>query len=411
MESGFPKVLVATDTGLVRDQNEDSHRAIELRDGWLVTVCDGMGGHNAGELASRIAADTIVKRIEERLSLNPSADPRDLLWNALVAANKAIIECALESPDLANMGTTAVVLLVVYSKAYVGHVGDSRVYLLRSGELLRITSDHSTVQQMVDEGLITPEQARTHPESHRLTRALGVFSVMKPSVWEEPISLRKGDTFLLCTDGVTDVVEDDELEDALLRTPQEASERMLGLVRDRGAPDNATLAIFQNSPPRRTRRTGPKGVRGITRSLRRRRSPALAMGLLVACVVCLSLAVFAFLQARKNIDEFGYPVDGMKMSSSAPAGPLDKFAAQPGDAREESSDATPAQERGVFRAALASREPTEACLILLESLPDSSESSRSPDLLPLVDLCRRFEELRAEADRVEQKIRSQLDQQ
>ncbi|MEP7346661.1 MAG: Stp1/IreP family PP2C-type Ser/Thr phosphatase [Gemmatimonadaceae bacterium] len=238
---------LTTDPGCVRENNEDSIRVIRPttpddleRRGVLAIVCDGMGGHEGGEIASRLAVETIVKRFEEDTSDAPT-----MLTRAVQTANRAIFDVAERSPKLKGMGTTCTALLLRHGFAYAAHVGDSRLYLIRSAEIFLMTEDHSAVMELVRQGTITREEARHHPDKNVISRALGGHKEVQVSEWPQPFTVQSGDAFLLCSDGLYDLVDDDDL----LATahgvhPQVACDRLITLARERGGHDNISVCIL-----------------------------------------------------------------------------------------------------------------------------------------------------------------------
>lgn len=193
-----------TDVGQQRSQNEDSFEVARRPDGvWVLVVCDGMGGHEAGDVASRVAA----RRIRDSLEQSDSGSVPRRLYDALVAANNDVVAEA-EKRDQPSMGTTAVAAWIDGDKCWVGWVGDSRFYLFRRGVVVDASVDHTRVQELLDMDLITTEQAKNHPDAHVLSQALGggpaAQEGFKPSVWEEPVHVRHGDVLLLCSDGLYD---------------------------------------------------------------------------------------------------------------------------------------------------------------------------------------------------------------
>ena len=237
-------VATATDVGCVRRVNEDAVHVIRATAGAqprgiLAVVCDGMGGHAAGDVASRIAIDTIIR--EWRALDNAS----EALQRALKLANRAIVSASQKNRELGGMGTTCVTLIVRDGKAWCAHVGDSRCYLFRDGQLRCMTEDHSAVMELVRRGDITIEEARIHPNRNVISRALGARSEVEVSVWAQPCSLLPRDQFLLCSDGLHDVVADDEMRCLLAQhPPRTACDLLVELAKSRGAPDNVTVAVI-----------------------------------------------------------------------------------------------------------------------------------------------------------------------
>ncbi len=244
-----------TDPGPVRDNNEDAYHLDE--DNGLFIVADGMGGHAAGEVASRIAVDTLIELLtgedldpdETRLD-RQVGDPADVLRERLrYAMNQASARIRKESLDhamYAGMGTTVAVLLVEGGQAHVAHVGDSRVYLIRDGVLARLTRDHTVVQQEIDAGRLTPELARTVPHRNYLTQSVGYHGPVEPDTITRPIEV--GDIFILCSDGVTDPLDDRQL--AALASETDAPDLAERLVREAlsaGGEDNITAVVVRVS--------------------------------------------------------------------------------------------------------------------------------------------------------------------
>ncbi|MFY0569620.1 protein phosphatase 2C domain-containing protein [Archangium lansingense] len=240
----------SSDVGRQRAQNEDSFRVAAQPDGSrLLVVCDGMGGHEAGEVASQVASDRIVEVIAASSPDNP---PR-ALYQAFVEANQAVLDAAL-TRGAPGMGTTGVIAWVTSSRCYVGWVGDSRLYQFRAGGLIDRTRDHTRVAQMIAHGILTAEEARNHPDAHVLVQALGgspgVQKSFKPEVWTEPLELRSGDVILLCSDGLYDFIEDHELYPLIEgRDYQDAVTRLIQTANERGGADNITVILLVAGQP------------------------------------------------------------------------------------------------------------------------------------------------------------------
>jgi len=248
---------VATDPGCVRELNEDMVRVVRpttpeelARRGVLAVVCDGMGGHEAGEIASRLATETIIRRFE-----TDDGEPLTLLTRAVQAANRAIFEAADRNRKLAGMGTTVTAILLRGGHAYGAHVGDSRTYLVRHGEIFAMTEDHSAVMELVRRGVISRDEARHHPDKNVISRALGSHRDVQVTGWPQPFALLPGDAFLLCSDGLYDLVSDEVILATVRDThPQVACDRLVTLAREAGGHDNISVAILAMSaagaPPR-----------------------------------------------------------------------------------------------------------------------------------------------------------------
>lgn len=205
------RIAAKTDIGMVRDTNQDAYDSGELPGGvtWAV-VCDGMGGAAGGSIASSTAVKTISEQISSRYRDGMTANSiRNLLISAVTAANVKIFDLSEANMALRGMGTTVVAAIITEHTAYVAHVGDSRAYCIENNKIFQLTRDHSMVQEMVDNGEITPEQAREHPKKNIITRALGVEETVNIDFCEQ--QLENGDILLLCTDGLTNYIEDDEV--------------------------------------------------------------------------------------------------------------------------------------------------------------------------------------------------------
>jgi serine/threonine protein phosphatase PrpC len=241
------EVASLTDPGQVRPNNEDafghfgpSNDEERARMGWLFVVADGMGGHRGGEIASALA----VKTINTVYYSDKSADRLAALKIAVEEANRLILDQAIADPSLAGMGTTCTAMAVHDGFAYFVHVGDSRAYVLRDGELVQLTQDHSLVGEMVRSGILSDEDARNHPKRNVITRSLGVQSVVATDTPFTPFKLERGDVFVLCSDGLTSVVKDEEIAGAVGgNRPSEATNVLVRLANDRGGKDNITVVV------------------------------------------------------------------------------------------------------------------------------------------------------------------------
>ena len=238
-----------TDVGRVRSENQDfaiSTSPIEsLRHGCLLVVADGMGGHRGGATASRIAGNTV----REEFLAHDRGDPGQALLHALTQANERIHCESTANPELQGMGTTCSVLYVRGNRGWIAHVGDSRVYRVREGEIESMTQDHSLVATMVREGLITEEEAEVHPRRNVLQRSMGVADEIEVDVYE-PFEILPGDTFILCSDGLHGLVKNGELRQiAVELEPEQAVDRFVELALERGAHDNVTVIVAKAGDP------------------------------------------------------------------------------------------------------------------------------------------------------------------
>lgn len=239
-----------TDTGPVRDNNEDNF-LVDLDVG-LFVVADGMGGHAAGEVASAIAVETVGEVLlqeadpdETRVSVDVTSDDariRERLRYTMNQASLHIRKEAMADPSHMGMGTTLVVLLLEDGMAHLGHVGDSRAYRLRDGELTLLTKDHTVVQQEVDAGRLTPELARIVPHKNILTQSVGYHGPVEPDTMSEPV--QPGDIYMLCSDGLTDPLDDDQLLEIMRGVPVDDLAELLVLkALEHGTEDNVTVVV------------------------------------------------------------------------------------------------------------------------------------------------------------------------
>ncbi len=237
-------VAAGTDVGRIRAGNEDSLYADADRERGLFIVADGMGGHAAGEVASEMAVQIVARDLSDVRDLM-HADVGSRMADALKAANRAIYERTIQEAEKQGMGTTASCLLAGQGRYIIGHIGDSRVYLLREGVFRQVTKDHSYVQEQVDAGFLTPEQARYHPYSNVITRCVGANAAVEADVLSG--ELRNGDLFLIASDGLTGMVEDPQLRRILesKQTPGRMVDSMITEANRRGGLDNITAIVVQ----------------------------------------------------------------------------------------------------------------------------------------------------------------------
>lgn len=242
----------ATDPGKKRANNEDAYL---VNDGLaFYVVADGVGGSEAGEVASRIAVETLTGAMPDLLGDKDRTPPADVRTGdvpelaafryAVTLANRNIREEAGKGPSRTGMGTTLTALLLVRKRAFLAHIGDSRAYLLRAGKLEQLTNDHSVVAEQVRSGLLTPEKARTSPYRHVITRALGIDEEASPELTERAVL--KNDTFLLCSDGLTEMLDDREIGMMLSEaSPRDAVKKLIDAANDRGGVDNITAVVVK----------------------------------------------------------------------------------------------------------------------------------------------------------------------
>ncbi len=238
-------VVGKTDVGRKRAANEDNMYNTITQNGLVSVVCDGMGGHVGGATASKIAVSAII----DNLNNIYYDDPRIAIGESIDKANKAIIQRTIEQPELSGMGSTCVLLLVRDGKVYIGHVGDSRIYLVRSKTIVQLTKDHSYVQMLVDCGEITKEQAEHHPRKNEITNALGIPNMSPATVADDAIIPEAGDCFVLCSDGLSGMVSDDVICKVISRqaemNAQERVDKLVALANENGGVDNITVQLVE----------------------------------------------------------------------------------------------------------------------------------------------------------------------
>lgn len=315
-------VETATDVGRKRPHNEDSHGVWVPEDdagagrGVLLVVADGMGGSLAGEVASRLAVQTVVRAWRDA----DGERPLDDLYAAVEAANQRVHEESARNPELHGMGTTCTAVVLRDRDLLVAHVGDSRAYLVREGRVRQLTKDHSLVAQMVRDGQLTAEQARSDPRRNVVTRSVGVGPHVEIDAERMEAALQPGDRILLCSDGLHGLVADDELagavaDDDLARACRSA----IALANDRGGPDNITVllarvgaegpgpapgghgAVARAAPERGGDAGGGAWVAADGEAARRPSSATLLLWLIAALVVLL-VAVVAMALVWQRIE-------------------------------------------------------------------------------------------------------------
>jgi serine/threonine protein phosphatase PrpC len=248
------EIATCTDPGMVRSHNEDSIAA-DAASG-LVVLADGMGGYNAGEVASGMATTVSLTEMRQILA---NAKPYDidsrtseeiaarLVREQVLKANSSIYQAAQRQPQYAGMGTTLVVCLFYDNRLLVAHLGDSRLYMLRDGSFTQVTRDHSLLQEQIDSGIITPEQAKKAQHKNLVTKALGIDPIVEPEIHE--YSTKAGDIYLLCSDGLCDMVEDEDIAMTLQTLGKGnlklAAQHLVQMANDNGGRDNVSVILVR----------------------------------------------------------------------------------------------------------------------------------------------------------------------
>lgn len=237
------KTGVCTDAGKIREINQDDY-AIHENGCCLYIVADGMGGHQCGEIASRMAVEVISDHVKKFMSQDLDASSaKGILFEAFNRANKKILEYTHVEPACAGMGTTLTLLYHCKRHSIIGHIGDSRAYILHDDSLVQVSNDHSLVEELRKSGEISDVEAQKHPQRHVITRALGMGDQVKADIYQ--VELHKNDRVLLCTDGLTNLVDDNELLEILSIDEPETvlAQRLVRLANERGGHDNITVLL------------------------------------------------------------------------------------------------------------------------------------------------------------------------
>lgn len=267
-----------TDVGHVRDHNEDSLTVVPP----LFAVADGMGGHEAGEVASELT----IKTLEQLAPAHPDAQA---LERAVEAANLNVLQAPSQGIGREGMGTTLTAAMIEGERLLIAQVGDSRAYLLHQGELQQLTRDHSLMMDLIEAGQITPEEARVHPNRSVITRAIGSDPHMKPDIYE--LNISAGDRLLLCSDGLSTMLEDDEIQTIMRHTPspQQCASDLVDVALQAGGYDNVTVVVVDI-----------EGFKHNKVVKERRKSHALVIGIVIAFVLAFALGIFAGYQYVNN---------------------------------------------------------------------------------------------------------------
>ncbi len=325
------KVAGKTDVGKKREINEDNF-LIDVENN-LFLVCDGMGGHKSGEVASRYACETINEFFQKRdleitwegINTVISSLPQETkkIITAVQVANQRIYWEAIQNPDRKGMGTTiAVLLLNKNGSATLLNVGDSRIYLIREGQITKLTRDHTWVNELLEDGEITEKEAENFIEKNVITRALGTAPTLKMDIYLEPV--QKGDIFLLCSDGLWGVVPEEEIKEIIIRfrnNLSEACEALIKVANEYGGPDNITAVLVEIeeisalqiiSPVKFTFEESEKIAQQIEKIVRKRyaaknRSAYFYIPFLVTCILIFAIFSFLVLPSKKNLRKTNLP--------------------------------------------------------------------------------------------------------
>ncbi|MDO9254561.1 MAG: Stp1/IreP family PP2C-type Ser/Thr phosphatase [Bacteroidales bacterium] len=235
----------ATDVGKIRECNEDYLSHFVTTYGYCIIVCDGMGGHAAGDVASQGAIEAIKHYLQD--GKVTKLDTPNSLLNAIEFANYKLRETVQQNPALTGMGTTCVMALIYDAEMFVAHAGDSRIYLIRDHSIKQLSKDHSTIQNLIDAGVLTEAEAKVSEKRNQITKAIGIFEKVEPTVTKEAFQLKNNDRILLCSDGLTAHVSDEEILEIINANTdvQIASLELIEKANNGGGSDNITVQLIQ----------------------------------------------------------------------------------------------------------------------------------------------------------------------
>ena len=239
-------VFAKTDIGKLREQNQDYfYISEETEEPKIYILADGMGGYKGGEIASKLATESAKKYIQNNFEgiTKEKEEILKLVKNAVEYANMVVYEKSKEVPELEGMGTTLEVCVIYNNKAYIGHVGDSRIYRIRKDVIRKLTKDHSYVQKLVEDKKITREEAKTHPKKNMLMKALGCTPYVEPDIRAR--NFEKGDIFIMCSDGLTNMVEESRIYSLVKQDITSATDKLIEEANNAGGLDNITVIIIK----------------------------------------------------------------------------------------------------------------------------------------------------------------------
>lgn len=241
------RVYAKTDIGKARQMNQDFYYISQKNeDMCLCILADGMGGYNGGEIASSLATNSAKEYIEENFDKieHTEKEVMNLIKYAMEYANKAVLEKSKENEELEQMGTTLEICIIYNGKAYIGHIGDSRIYRIRKNIIRRITTDHSYVEKLVKDGTITREEAFYHPKKNMLMKALGCNEAIEPDIMVK--EFLENDIILMCSDGLTNMLTEEAIYNIVQEEPKTACEKLVKKANENGGYDNISVILIKN---------------------------------------------------------------------------------------------------------------------------------------------------------------------
>ena len=242
------KIEAKTDIGMQRQMNQDAYCISQDNEEYVLCVlADGMGGYTGGEIASNLAATSVEKYIKENFKNNKNYDKeelQELVKQSIAYANEVVYDKAKHEEELEQMGTTLEICLIYNNRAFIGHIGDSRIYRIRQDIMRKITVDHSYVQKLVKEGKITKEEAANHPKKNMLMKALGCEPIIEPDVTVK--GFLEGDIILVCSDGLTNMISEEEIYNIIKTDFEKAADNLIKKANELGGKDNITVILIKN---------------------------------------------------------------------------------------------------------------------------------------------------------------------
>lgn len=238
-------VFAKTDIGKEREQNQDYYYIPDANDDIkLYILADGMGGYKGGEIASKLATESVKQYIYDNFETTEKQKEGilKLVKDAILYANFKVYERSKQTEDLGGMGTTLEVCLIYNNKAYIGHIGDSRIYRIRKGLIRRLTKDHSYVQKLIEDGKITRQEALTHPKKNMLTKALGCTPYVEPDIRAR--NIEQNDILIMCSDGLTNMISEETICEVVRENPNVAADELIKRANQSGGYDNITVVII-----------------------------------------------------------------------------------------------------------------------------------------------------------------------
>lgn len=323
-------IAKATDVGVARQVNEDSMTVFDSPNGQVLAVCDGMGGQAAGDVASQLA----VNIIENILTDNTFETPEEAIRRSVLAANQGVLNRTAQNPELEGMGSTCVMLIIKNGRVHCGWVGDSRIYYISNHTIRQISHDQSYVQQLLDSGQITPEEAVNHPQKNEITNCIGLQGMTAPETVAVPIVPEPGSIFLLCSDGLSGMVDERQIERVLSNPKmslQQKADRLVAMANEAGGLDNITVELLQFGTSENAGATSgtlfetPNGVNNT----KKKSHKLLYSVICVLVIVALALASIYYYMNNMNTGDTEKTKTEQKGQTSKPTGTGGKTGSQP----------------------------------------------------------------------------------